>query len=451
LVAGALLIGTKRRDPVTRRFIPCVLRFASTKRGLFTAGVEMLQTCETYVSLVIGAAVLSACSTLTRVEPAEPPVSRVTVQDFDNSKIRYLPFEEGGAIGKMVEQAYLEETPDNYDIGPAGEHVYNYLAISGGGSDGAFGAGLLNGWSETGARPRFKIVTGVSTGALIAPFAFLGSDYDDELKASYTTIDASHIFEVRGMLPLLWSESVASTAPLRKLIGTYIDQKVLDAIAAEQKKGRRLLVASTDLDAEQPVIWDMGAIAASGKPDRLELFRKVLLASAAIPSLFSPVLIDVMADGQKHQELHVDGGVFFQSFFVASIADLPAAIHAAHPDFTGKVEQNLYALRNGWVTPTFQPVQRGLTNIASRAILSMFKVSGINDLWRLYLSSRDDNVTFRYIAIPAEYVPSTTQQFDKAEMNREYDYGRKMALDGIKWFTAPPGYAAPENELMTQQ
>ncbi|HEY1385365.1 MAG TPA: patatin-like phospholipase family protein, partial [Dongiaceae bacterium] len=365
-------------------------------------------------------------------------------------KIRYLPFEEGEAIGKWVEQFYLGETPDNYDVGPGGEHVYNYLAISGGGSDGAFGAGLLNGWSETGTRPRFKIVTGVSTGALIAPFAFLGSAYDDELKASYTTIDASHIFSVRGLLPLLWSESVASTKPLQNLIGTYITPKVLDAIAVEYKKGRRLLVASTNLDAEQPVIWDMGAIASSGRPDRLELFRKVMLASASIPSLFSPVLIDVTLNGKKYQELHVDGGVFFQSFFVASVADLPAAIHAAHPDFTGKVEQNLYVLRNGWVTPTFQPVQRGVTNIASRAILSMFKVSGINDLWRLYLSSRDDNVTFRYTAIPADYVPSTTEQFDKAEMNREYDYGRNMALSGIQWFDSPPGYAAPNNGLMTK-
>src|SRR5262245_56128636 len=228
---------------------------------------------------VCGAVMLCACGALTRVQPVEPPLSRVTVMDFTGAKIRYLPFEDSAAIHDMVERAYLQETPDNYDIGPDGEHIYSYLAISGGGSDGAFGAGLLNGWSETGTRPHFKIVTGVSTGALIAPFAFLGSAYDDELKASYTTIDASHIFSARGLLPLLWSESVASTKPLQKLIGTYITDKVLDAVAVEYKKGRLLLVASTNLDAEQPVIWDMGAIAASGRPDRLDLFRKVLLAS----------------------------------------------------------------------------------------------------------------------------------------------------------------------------
>lgn len=403
------------------------------------------------LTVLAGTALLCGCSTLTREPPAAPPLARVTVQDFDTSHIRFAPFEEGDAIRKSVEAAYLHESPDSYDIGADGAHVYNYLAVSGGGSDGAFGAGVLNGWSETGTRPRFKIVTGVSTGALIAPFAFLGPDYDDELKASYTTVESEHIFALRGILPLLWSEAVASTAPLEELIGTYINEKVLDAIATEHAKGRRLYVASTNLDAEQPVIWDMGAIAASGKRDRVALFRKVLLASASIPSIFPPVLIDVTLDGQKYEEMHVDGGVFFQSFFVASAIDLPATIRAAHPDFKGRVEQNLYVLRNSWVTPTFQHVNRGLSSITVRAVLSMFKVSGINDLWRLYLSARDDDVTFRYIAIPADYVPSTTQQFNKTEMNREFDYGRKMALDGIAWMTSPPGYAAPANQLMIQQ
>ena len=351
---------------------------------------------------------------------------------------------------ETIEQAFLTETPDSYVIGPSGEHIYNYLSISGGGSDGAFGAGLINGWTESGERPHFKVVTGVSTGALIAPFAFLGPDYDDELKESYTTVDASRIFEALGLLPMLFSESAASTKPLQDLIATGVDDKVLDAIAVEYKKGRRLYVASTNLDAEQPIIWDMGAIASSNRPDRLALFRKVMLASASIPSLFPPVMIDVTVNGESYQEMHVDGGVFFQSFSISSIADLPTTIRAAHPEFTGKVEQNLYVLRNSWVTPTFQQVDRSLTGIAQRAVLSMFKVSGINDLWRLYFSARDDNVTFRYIAIPKEYVPSTTQQFDKAEMNREYDYGRAMAIGGIYWLTVPPGYAAPTSKLVVQ-
>lgn len=404
----------------------------------------MVRFDKAWTGIAVGIILLSGCSTLTRDEAVAPPIWRVVVEGFESKAVRFSPYGDVENFSNDVKQAFLTETDDNYEIGPNGEHIYNYLAVSGGGSDGAFGAGLLNGWSETGTRPRFKIVTGVSTGALIAPFAFLGSAYDDELKASYTTVDSTNIFLSHGLLPMLWSESAASTAPLKKLIDTYITQRVLNAIASEFKKGRRLLVATTNLDAEQPVIWDMGAIAASRNPHRLELFRKVLLASASIPALFSPVLFDVTLDGKKHQEMHVDGGVFFQSFFVASTVDLPALIHEAHPDFTGKVEQNLYVLRNGWVTPTFQPVKRGLGSITVRAVLSMFKVSGINDLWRLYLSSRDDNIHFRYTAIPADYVPSTTDQFNKTEMNREYDYGRALALKGINWMETPPGYIAPD-------
>lgn len=401
--------------------------------------------------LAAGAVALCACTTLPRKEAVNAPIAHSTVGEFGGSpRIRYSAFEDAAALRESIRQAFLTETPDSYVIGPSGEHVYNYFSISGGGSDGAFGAGLINGWTESGERPQFKVVTGVSTGALIAPYAFLGPDYDDELKESYTTVDASHIFEILGLLPMLFSESATSTKPLQDLIATGVDEKLLDAVAVEYKKGRRLYVASTNLDAEQPIIWDMGAIASSNRPDRLALFRKVMLASASIPSLFPPVMIDVTANGESYQEMHVDGGVFFQSFSISSIADLPAIIKAAHPDFTGQVQQNLYVLRNGWVTPNFQQVDRTLTGIAQRAVLSMFKVSGINDLWRLYFAARDDQVTFRYIAIPREYEPSTTQQFDKAEMNREYEYGRAMAIGGIDWKTVPPGYAAPNSKIVVQ-
>ena len=401
-------------------------------------------------TLVVVALALGACSTLTREPAAQPPVSRATVLDLDTGTIRYLPFEDVAVIQNGIAEAYRVETPENYDTGSEGERTYNYLAISGGGSNGAFGAGLLHGWTEAGSRPRFKIVTGVSTGSLIAPFAFLGPDYDDEMKAAYTTIDSGRIFIARGLLPLLWSEAIASTEPLQELIGTFVDEKLLDAIAVEHGKGRRLYVASTNLDAEQPVVWDMGAIAASGKPDRLALFRKVLLASASIPSIFPPVLIDVSADGQMHQEMHVDGGVIFQSFSAGAPVDLPATIRAAHPEFNGKVLQNLYVIRNGWLTPSFEPVDRALTSITVRAINTMLKISGINDLWRLYLAARDDEVAFHYVAIPAAYVSSTTEQFNREEMNRQFDFARQMALDGIEWQSSPPGYTAPQSQI-TQQ
>lgn len=397
-----------------------------------------------------GLLALGACGSLPRQPAAEPPISRVTVMDFEGDPIRFVAFEPNNGFAESIAESFRTEAPDCYETGPQGERIYNYLSISGGGSDGAFGAGLLNGWTESGGRPRFKVVTGVSTGSLIAPFAFLGPAYDDELEASYTTVDSSRIFIARSLLHLLWSESAASTEPLQNLIATYITQKVVDAVAIEHKKGRRLYAASTDLDAEQSVIWDLGAIAASGRPDRLKLFQKVLLASAAIPSVFPPVMFDVNVNGKHHQELHVDGGVFYQSFFIGAQTDLPALIHAAHPDFTGKVEQNLYVIRNGWVSPAFDPVKRSLPSIAMRAVLTMFKASGVNDLWRLYITARDDDVKFRFIAIPPDYVPSTTEQFNEKEMNREYDFGHAMAVGGIPWREAPPGYAAPQGQQLIE-
>ena len=192
----------------------------------------------------------------------------------------------------------------------------NFLALSGGAGDGAFGAGILCGWTAAGTRPRFKLVTGISTGALIALFAFLGPEYDAKLKELYTTISDQDIYTGYGLLKLVLSrgisEGVASTEPLARLLERLIDENMLQAIAAEHNKGRRLLVGTTQLDAQRRVIWNMGAIAASHHPDALKLFRQVLLASVSTPVAFNPVYIKVKAAGQDYDEMHVDGGVKVQ-------------------------------------------------------------------------------------------------------------------------------------------
>ena len=198
----------------------------------------------------------------------------------------------------------------------------NYLAVSGGGDNGAFGAGLMNGWTETGTRPEFKMVTGVSTGALIAPFAFLGSDYDATLREVYTTMTPEKVYRARGFSAALYDDAMADTTPLSQVIAGYADQKMFDAIAREYQKGRLLMIGTTDLDAQRPVIWNIGALAASGHPGALDLFRKILRASAAIPGAFQPVLIDVEIDGRKYQEMHVDGGAIAQLFLYPASIDL---------------------------------------------------------------------------------------------------------------------------------
>ena len=390
--------------------------------------------------LLVGLTLLSACSTLLR-QPA--PIDRAPTAAFDGyaSDVRVYPFSDAKPAYQMIYDAFINETDAAYHVGPDGVRTYNYLAVSGGGSVGAFGAGILNGWTQRGDRPTFKVVTGVSTGSLIAPFAFLGPDYDAQLKEAYTTVDASRIFVARRLLALLWSESVTDTGPFKELLAKYVDEKMLDAIAAEHAKGRRLYVGTTNLDREEPVIWDMGAIASSKAKDRVAMFRQVLLASASIPTIFPPVLMNVTIDGKKYDEMHVDGGVFFQAFFIGAVIDLPKVL--AEKNIAGKVVQNLYVIRNGFITPNPKQVPRSLTAISARAISTLLKMSGVNDLYRLYLSTRDDDVNLHYVAMPQDYVPTTDEEFNKAEMNLQYNLGFDMAKKCVPWQSVPPGYIAP--------
>ena len=380
---------------------------------------------------------LSGCSSLLR-QPYPTDQPPATFEGFGH--IRYYPGEYATLGQTDLETAYQNEPADAYQTQPDGSVVYNYLAVSGGGSDGAFGAGLLKGWSEFGDRPKFKIVTGVSTGSLIAPLAFLGPEYDGALKEAYTTIDASHIFLVRSMLSLIWQESVTDNKPFEEMIAKYITDDVLNKIAEEHNRGRRLYVATTDLDREVPVIWDMGAIASSTSPDRLAMFRRVLRASASIPAFFPPVLFQVKLDGQNRDELHVDGGVFFQSFFVGNTIDMKQLVALAHPDWTKPNVHRLYVIRNGRLDSQPRTVNRSLGSISAYSIDTMLKVSGINDLYRLYVGDVGGELELQYIAIPHEYVPSTTEEFNQQEMVQEYELGYRMGVGGVPWKRLPPGY-----------
>ncbi len=192
--------------------------------------------------------------------------------------------------------------------------VVDVLAVSGGGEDGAFGAGVLTAWTRTGTRPEFRLLTGVSTGALTAPFAFLGPAYDARLEEVYTRLAPSEVLRKRCLTAAIFNDAIFDTAPPFATISRILDEAMLADIAREYGRGRRLLVGTTDLDARRPVIWNLGAIAASGSPRALDLTRRLLLASAAIPGAFPPVMIDVEADGRRYQEMHVDGGATAQMF-----------------------------------------------------------------------------------------------------------------------------------------
>lgn len=393
------------------------------------------------LALIAPLLLVAACANILR-QPAPPDQPPPTFEGF--SKIRYYPLDPDDDWVTPIANSYKGEASENYVMGADGVATYSYLAVSGGGSDGAFGAGLLNGWTKAGTRPVFKIVTGVSTGSLIAPFAFLGPDYDDELKQAYTTIDADKVMVMHDLMSILWSESLSDNKPFREMVSGYVTESLLDAIAAEHAKGRMLLVATTDLDREEPVIWNMGEIAASKSPHRVHLFREVLVASASVPTVFPPVMLKVQVNGETRDEMHVDGGVFVQSFFVGANADMKAMVRKAHPEWTKDSLHSLYVIRNSSVTPNPKPVKRSLGDISARSISGLLKVSGMNDLYRMYLGVVGDEFEMRYIAIPRDYVPSTTEQFNQKEMQRLYQVGETMGEKGIPWRTTPPGYRPPE-------
>lgn len=311
----------------------------------------------------------------------------------------------------------------------------SFLAISGGGSNGAFGAGLLTGWTEAGTRPEFVVVTGISTGALIATFAFLGPPYDKSLTEAYTKVSGDDIYKKRGSLGAIRSDSVADNSPLRHLVEMYVTEQMVADIAREHKRGRRLLVGTTNLDAGRPVIWDIGAIASSGVPGRRQLIQDILIASASVPGVFPPVSIKVVADGQSFDEMHVDGGTSNQAFLFPS----NFSVKEGDRQFNrGKIKRDLFVIRNGKVTPEFSEVKPRLASIVSRSISTLIKTQGIGDLYRLYTNAQRDGIAFRAIWIPESFTMTEKSPFDTAYMKALYDLGHKMGRNGIPWEKTPP-------------
>jgi Patatin-like phospholipase len=313
---------------------------------------------------------------------------------------------------------------------------HNYLSISGGGANGAFGAGLLVGWTEAGNRPTFTIVTGVSTGALMAPLVFLGPEYDSELQELYTTTSTKDILKRRGLLHSIMGNAATDSAPLAKLIARHVDERLLARIAEEHRKGRRLFVGTTDLDAGRPMIWDLGAIAASGDPNALALVRQILLASASIPAAFPPVLLKVEADGEMYDEMHVDGGVASQVFLYPLAMDWEKVLQKL--GVPGK--PRVYIIRNAPVDPAYVEVQNKLMSISARSIDSLIRTQGIGDLYQIYLATMRDGLLYHLAFIPESFTEKPQEAFDPVYMGKLFDLGKQLGKSGAPWVNIPPGY-----------
>lgn len=313
------------------------------------------------------------------------------------------------------------------------------LAISGGGEAGAFGAGLLCGWTEAGTRPDFNLVTGISTGALTAPFAFLGSTRDRELRSVYTDVSAERILKARNLMAALFGDAMADNAPLFALISSYVNESMVADIAAAYDSGKLLLIATTDLDAQQPVIWNIGAIAKSRHPRAVDTIRRVLLASAAIPGAFPPTMFDVSVGDERYQEMHVDGGAIAQTFLYPSALSVQRRERIA----AGKpvLSANAYIIRNGRLDPDWSGVERRTLDIAGRAISTMIASGGYNDVVNIYKDAVRDAIGYNLAFIGRDFDTPLPAPFDPAYMRALFEYAYGKARRGYDWARKPPGIA----------
>ncbi len=322
----------------------------------------------------------------------------------------------------------------------------NYLAISGGGMYGAFSAGILNGWSAQGNRPVFDVVTGVSTGALIATYAFLGKDYDEKLKYLYTNISKKNIYRERRRISLLWSDSYADSTPLKKLIEANVDYNLLQAVATAHAKGRRLYVGTTNLDTRRFIVWDMGAIASKGDVKSLELYRKILLASSSVPGFFPPVLIDIEINGKPYQELHVDGGVTTEVFIRPQ--DLGLDVQTIPQGGKKLLGHRLFVIDSGKYYAEPQCVKPYLSSIASGTISALVYAKTRDDLLRLYALCLVTGMSFNSTAVPQGFATSTDSlSFDTKQMSALFDLGFEMGSSNKAWKHLPPG-TDPEEQVL---
>ncbi|MGH1418405.1 MAG: patatin-like phospholipase family protein [Hyphomicrobiaceae bacterium] len=392
------------------------------------------------VCLMVGLVVLLAGCAAQLVRTPVPLNLVDSVQVEGLPDVRYwgdaLPKNITSELRKGFEQTKIQR-PNVFENGR--RKKARFLAISGGGSDGAFAAGLLSGWTATGQRPEFDLVTGISTGALAAPFAFLGPQYDRELEEIYTQYSTNELVEPQLIAGLLGGASIADARKFEAVVAQYVDMELLRAIAREYDRGRRLLIGTTNLDAQRPVVWDMGKIAKGGDEKSLELFRNVLRASASIPAVFPPVVIDVAADGQRLQELHVDGGTTGQVFFLPP----QLILRSVAPDSVRRsikgTDFQLYIIMNNQLSPKWTATKATATEIARRSLSTLTKQQAISDLYKVYVEAKNNGIGYNIASVPKSFKLASKEPFDRDYMRALFEVGRGLGRNGYRWMRKPPG------------
>ncbi|HEX5211573.1 MAG TPA: patatin-like phospholipase family protein, partial [Pseudolabrys sp.] len=247
--------------------------------------------------------------------------------------------------------------------------------------------------------------------------------------------DVSTMRALNGLYGVVFGDALADTAPLYELISRYVTPQMLADITVAYKKGRLLLIATASLDQQRPILWNIGAIAASGHPGALELVRKIILASASIPGAFPPVMIDVEANGRHYQEMNVDAGVVAQTFLYP--------VYLGYRLRTGPSrdrERHAYIIRNSRLDPDWASVNRDFLTITQRSIATMIHYLGYNDMLRLYESAVRDHVAYNLAFIETDFAKKKRDAFDPQYMKALFDYSFAKGRNGYAWHKAPPIY-----------
>jgi hypothetical protein len=312
----------------------------------------------------------------------------------------------------------------------ADDQAVNVLALSGGGAGGAFGAGALVGLSRAHARTQFQMVTGVSAGALIAPFAYLGPDWDERMQQALSGKNTSQLMLSPGwtLLERLLSPLGFHSA-LFDIVDRFVTPQMIESVARETAKGRKLIVATTDLDKQESVLWDLGAIAAQGGEGARRLFRDVILASASVPGIFPPVLIHVREGDTEYDEMHADGSVTAPTFAI------PLAVTVSGYPIPQLRGAHLYVIIDGKLAQTPKATPINTVDILERSFSAETTYMEREAVVRSLAASRRLGMELRITEIPVDYPQTSFLDFRPRSTQALFDYAEDCAERRLLWLT----------------
>jgi hypothetical protein len=392
------------------------------------------------LAIILALSIVSACTTSLPRNPAPEktlsPLALAAPYGIPGGTLRFWADDMSDAEVKRLIASGEARLGDTLRPSNAADRERAWLTLSGGGADGAFGAGLLAGWTTRGDRPEFRIVTGVSTGAIVALFAFLGPDYDPTLREIYTSYETDDLVTRAILAGLLGGSAVLDTSGYRSLIDEYIDDAVVTKLAEEHVRGRALLIGTTNLDASRPVVWNLTGIASTGHPMAKTLIRDVIQASSAIPGAFPPQIIPVETALGRYDEMHVDGGATQQVMLFSPelpVGDIDRALGL-------DLDRTIYVIINNKLRKPYQPIRPRLVQIVGGAMSSLIGGSGTGDIYKIFAIAVRDGMDLRVTSIPPDFNVEPAELFDPAYMTALYDTGFALGEAGVDWLPHPPDY-----------